>query len=163
MISITWNRYIKMPPATLSGLCEDPSFHFMKTDIQIWHFPSPNTSTIPVPCQWDQLWPQIEPLVYLACLQWISWSSIWWNWKDVRRSYVMFCHMSSEFEENLLPKSAPLLILQKIPQRMRVFSIHINFRKHVKLHIVASHKVLDFLIWSRFLIPKLIAGKAENL
>ena len=54
--------------------------------------------------------------------------------------------MSSEFEENLLPKSAPLLILQKIPQRMRVFSIHINFRKHVKLHIVASHKVLDFLI-----------------
>merc|ERR1719430_2322503 len=76
-------------------------------------------------------------------------------------------HWNSFFTDHTLCKvpfdkisqSSTLLGFQILKKRMSVWSIHINFFKHIKLDVVFGNKCFNIITCSRFLVSKLVAWK----
>lgn len=54
------------------------------------------------------------------------------------------------------------LVLHPLPERVSIVPVHIDLAEHVELYPVARSKRFDLSVVPGFLLPKLVAGKAED-
>lgn len=61
-----------------------------------------------------------------------------------------------------IQQEATLLLLQELPHRMRLFSIHIHLLEQIEFHFTVPHETLDLFAVARLLIRKLVTGERQN-
>lgn len=54
------------------------------------------------------------------------------------------------------------LLLQPLPQRVSVGSVHIDLTEHVEVSVVRLSKLFDLRLTARLLVPKLVRGEGED-
>lgn len=61
-----------------------------------------------------------------------------------------------------IEERSTLLLLQILPQGMRLLAVHVDLLEQIEVDFTIFHETLDFLGVAWLLIAELIAGKGEN-